>query len=381
MAEQLSPGVYIEEIETRIQRIEGVDTQTALMVGVTDKGPDRQTAVTSYAAFVNAFGPQIPEPSAAIRENWIAHNEGGQWWQFSSSVKGFFDNGGQRAVIKRIPATNPEDLTPDHFAVAIQSLTDPPEFSLCATPGMWSSRIQAALIERCESRGDCFAILDPPPALDIAGIRAFRAQRRSSYAALYYPWLDVGGVKVAPSGHIAGIYARSDRERGVHKAPANEEILGIDKLVRDVSNADQALLNPEGINALRSFPGHGRRVWGARTLSPDPEFRYVNMRRLLTYFERSVELGTQWVIFEPNNEQTWANVRVTISDFLVNAWRNGALMGATAEKAFFVRCDRSTMTQNDLDNGRLVCLVGVAVVKPAEFVIFRIGQWTSEAQA
>jgi phage tail sheath protein FI len=377
---ELAPGVYIEE-KAPIRRIEGVGTQTALLIGVTDKGPELQTAVTSYDGFVDAFGSPIPEPSAAIREKWIANDEGGQWWQFSSSVKGFFDNGGQQAVIKRIPAINPADLTPDHFTAVIQSLTDTPEFSLCAISGMWSAKIQAALIERCESHGDCFAILDSPPALDIAGIRAFRKQYDSSYAALYYPWVDIDGLEVAPSGHIAGIYARSDRAHGVHKAPANEEIIGINKLARGISTADQALLNPEGINALRFFPGQGNRVWGARTLSRNPEWKYVNVRRLLTYFERSIEEGTQWVVFESNNEQTWANVRVAVSDFLVNAWRNGALIGQTAEKAFFVSCDRSTMTQNDLDNGRLICLIGVAVVKPAEFVIFRIGQWTAEAQA
>ncbi len=186
---------------------------------------------------------------------------------------------------------------------------------------------------------------------------------------------------MAPSGHIAGIYARSDRARGVHKAPANEDIIGITKLTREISTTDQALLNPEGINVLRFFPGQGNRVWGARTLSPDPEFKYVNVRRLLIYLERSIDKGTQWVVFEPNNEQTWANVSRAISDFLFKVWRDGALMGETPEQAFFVKCDQSTMTQNDLDNGRLICLIGVAVLKPAEFMIFRIGQWTSEASA
>jgi Phage tail sheath protein subtilisin-like domain/Phage tail sheath C-terminal domain len=381
MTEPLSPGLFVEEVKTPIKRIEGVDTQTALLIGVTEKGPDLPTSVTSFAAFVDAFGSQVSEPAAAIRDRWVLSDEGGQWWQFAVSVKGFFDNGGQQTVIKRVPETNPEDLTPEHFINAVQSLSDGPDFSLCTVPGIWSSKIQAALTDCCELRGDCFVILDPPPALDIAAIRAFRAGRSSSYAALYYPWMTVDSIEVAPSGHVAGIYARSDRAHGVHKAPANEEILGINKLARDVSNAEQALLNPEGINALRSFPGHGNRVWGARTLSSDPEFKYVNVRRLLIYLERSIEQGTQWVVFEPNNEQTWAKVRATVSDFLVDAWRNGALMGQTPDTAFFVKCDRTTMTQNDLDNGRLVCLIGVAMVKPAEFVIFRIGQWTVEAQA
>ncbi len=164
MTEPLSPGVYIEEIKTPINRIEGVDTQTALMIGVTAKGPELPTIVNSYAAFIDAFGSQVEEPSAATRDHWLLSDEGGQWWQFAASVRGFFDNGGQQALIKRLPTSNPEDLTPENFAVAIQSLTEAREFSLCTTPGIWSSEIQAALIECCESRGDCFAILDPPPA-------------------------------------------------------------------------------------------------------------------------------------------------------------------------------------------------------------------------
>jgi phage tail sheath protein FI len=381
MTEPLSPGVYIEETKTPITRIEGVDTQTALLIGVTDAGPKTATTVPSFVDFVNAFGPQVTEPGLEIRDRWTTHDEGGHWWQFSSSVRGFFENGGQQAVIKRIPVNNPEDLTPEDFVTAIESLSDLPDVSLCLSPGMWSAKVQAALIKRCEQRGDSFTILDPPPALDINEIRAFRRGRSSSYSALYYPWLDIDGIAIPSSGHVAGIYARSDRERGIHKAPANEEIRGISKLGHDVSNADQALLNQEGINALRSFPGHGSRVWGARTLSADPEFKYVNVRRLLIYLERSIDVGTQWVQFEPNNERTWANVRLAVSDFLLNAWRDGALMGVTSENAFFVKCDRSTMTQNDLDNGRLICLIGVAVMKPAEFVLFRIGQWTAESNA
>jgi len=381
MTEPLSPGVYIEETKTPITRIEGVDTQTALLIGVTAAGPEIATTVASFVDFVNAFGPQVAEPEPAIRDRWITDDEGGHWWQFSSSVRGFFGNGGQQAVIKRIPLTNPESLTPDDFVKAIESLSDLTDVGLSLAPGMWSAKIHAAFIKRCEQRGDSFTILDPPPALDINKIRAFRSGRSSSYAALYYPWLDIDGIEVASSGHVAGIYARSDRERGIHKAPANEEIRGISKLAHEVSNADQALLNQDSINALRSFPGHGNRVWGARTLSADPEFKYVNVRRVLMYLERSIDVGTQWVQFEPNNERTWANVRLAVSDFLLNAWRDGALMGVTPENAFFVKCDRSTMTRNDLDNGRLICLIGVAVMKPTEFVLFRIGQWTAESNA
>jgi phage tail sheath protein FI len=181
-----------------------------------------------------------------------------------------------------------------------------------------------------------------------------------------------------PSGFITGIYARNDTERAVYKAPANEVVrlsIGFEQLL---NKGQQEVLNPEGINCMRFFEGRGFRVWGARTTSSDPEWKYVNLRRYFAYLERSIDRGTQWAVFEPNNEILWANVRLTIQDFLYNEWAMGGLLGEKPEKAYFVRCDRSTMTQNDLDNGRLVCLIGVAVSRPAEFVIFRIGQWTAD---
>jgi phage tail sheath protein FI len=180
---------------------------------------------------------------------------------------------------------------------------------------------------------------------------------------------------------VAGIYARNDIERGVHKAPANEVVRGALRFEQDINFGQQEMLNPIGVNCLRYLSGRGYRVWGARLASSDPEWKYVSDRRYFNYLESSIDRGTQWAVFEPNGERLWANVRQTISDFLYNEWRNGALLGSTAEQAFFVRCDRSTMTQNDLDNGRLICLIGVAVIKPAEFVIFRIGQKTAEAQS
>ena len=181
-----------------------------------------------------------------------------------------------------------------------------------------------------------------------------------------------------PSGFVTGIYARNDINRAVYKAPANEVVnlaLGFEMLL---SKAQQEVLNPEGINCFRFFEGRGMLLWGARTKSSDPEWKYVNIRRYFAYLEHSIDRGTQWAVFEPNGERLWANVRRTVEDFLLNEWQMGALLGDKPEKAYFVRCDRTTMTQNDLDNGRLVCLVGVAAIKPAEFVIFRIGQWTSD---
>jgi len=180
---------------------------------------------------------------------------------------------------------------------------------------------------------------------------------------------------VPPSGHVAGIYANTDIERGVHKAPANYVVQGATALQFQITKGEQDILNPRGVNCLRVFPGRGLRVWGARTCSSDPLWKYINVRRLLLYIEESIDEGTQWVVFEPNNEKLWGRVKATISEFLTRVWKDGALMGTKPEEAFFVKCDRTTMTQDDIDNGRLICIIGVAPVKPAEFVIFRIAQW------
>jgi uncharacterized protein len=247
------------------------------------------------------------------------------------------------------------------------------------------------LISHCERSRYRIAVVDPPRESSISEVRRFRSQFDTKYAALYYPWLRIVDptqrpdpgmppplLTIPPSGSVAGIYARSDIARGVHKAPANEVILGINDFETNVTYDRQSVLNPEGINGLRFFKGRARRVWGARTMSSDPEWKYVNVRRLFIYLEASIDKSTQWAVFEPNNQQLWGSVRQTIDDFLRSVWMTGALMGTKPEEAYFVRCDRSTMTQNDLDNGRLVCLIGVAPTYPAEFVIFRIGQWTAD---
>jgi phage tail sheath protein FI len=228
------------------------------------------------------------------------------------------------------------------------------------------------------------AVIDSGDNQSIGQVRAMRAQLDSTYGALSYPWVRVldplsqREIYAPPSGFVAGIYARNDVNRAVYKAPANEVVnlaLGFERFL---NKSQQEVLNPEGINCFRFFEGRGMRLWGARTISSDPEWKYVNLRRYFAYLERSIDKGTQWAVFEPNGEALWANVRRTIEDFLLNEWQNGALLGDKPEKAFFVKCDRSTMSQNDLDNGRLIALIGVAPLRPAEFVIFRIGQWTSD---
>lgn len=231
------------------------------------------------------------------------------------------------------------------------------------------------------------AVLDSVKGHSIGEVRQFKARFDSKHMAFYYPWVRVldpitrAEIDLPPSGFLTGIYARNDVNRAVYKAPANEVVnlaLGFE---RTLSKDQQAVLNPEGINCLRFFEGRGMRVWGARTISSDPEWKYINVRRYFAYLEHSIDLGTQWAVFEPNGPLLWANVRRTIEEFLLNEFQSGALLGTKPENSFFVRCDRTTMTQNDLDNGRLICLVGVAPLKPAEFVVFRIGQWTADAKS
>jgi len=241
--------------------------------------------------------------------------------------------------------------------------------------------VQTAMIAHCELMGDRMAILDPPPGLNAQQIKEWRVDKArydSKYATLYWPWVSTkGGDKyLPPSGFIAGIWGRNDDTRGVHKAPANEIVRGAIALETQITRKEHDLLNPVGINCIRAFPARGIRVWGARTLSSDPAWRYVNIRRLFNYLEESILQNTDWVVFEPNDHALWAKLRRTISAFLVNEWRKGALFGLTPDDAFFVKCDDETNPTEGIDVGEVVCVVGVAPVKPAEFVIFRLSQFS-----
>lgn len=274
----------------------------------------------------------------------------------------------------------------------IQALIDIDSLSIVAVPGITSQGVQSALISHCESMLYRFAILDPAPKTisppesgDLNDIQNQRDQFDTKYAAIYYPRIMIESLltntnlPLAPSGHIAGIYARVDDQRGVYKAPANEIIGGAMDLEIIVNKTEQEILNPEpnNINVLRDFrsSGRGLRVWGARCITSDTDWKYINVRRLFIFIEKSIADGTQWAVFEPNDDRLWARITQSVSAFLTRVWRDGALMGTKPEEAFFVKCDRTTMTQDDIDNGRLIVLVGIAPVMPAEFVIIRIGQW------
>lgn len=248
--------------------------------------------------------------------------------------------------------------------------------------------VQQAMVAHCELMGDRVAILDPPPSRSAQQIKRWRMETAgydSKYAALYWPWLRVMDpitgkpAHVPPSGHIAGIWARNDDTRGVHKAPANEVVRGAIAMELAITKGEQDQLNPVGVNCIRAFPGQGIRVWGARTLSSDPEWRYLNVRRLFNYVEKSILQGTNWVVFEPNDEKLWDSVKRTITMFLRGVWRDGALFGSTPEDSFFVKCDAENNPPDSVDSGRLVVDIGIAPVKPAEFVVFRISQYAEGA--
>ena len=260
------------------------------------------------------------------------------------------------------------------------------EVALVYAPNV-SNDIAVEIIAHCERLRSRFAVIDCPQGQPNAAAMNPRAELgvSSSYAAFYYPWIvvsdpDTGARKlIPPGGHCVGLYALMDSERGVFKAPAGETLRGALDLEFEINDETQDRLNSKGVNAIRRFPGRGILLWGARTLSTDPEWKYISIRRLQIFLERSIAEGIQWVVFEPNDARLWARVRDTIQLFLREQWRSGALNGATEEKAFFVTCNETTMTQDDILNGRLICEIGIAPVRPAEFVIFRIFQHTAKA--
>ena len=350
----------------------GLDVLQALFDAGANANPPLQTALENLASLDTKTRANSTEVSRSI----------------DTVLSG--GNDGQRPDASAYEGTAEED-TP--IKTGLKAFEDIDEISIIAAPGSTfdyeggyrddASTIMNLLIAHAELMRYRIAVLDSGDGQSIADVRTMRGRIDSSWAAFYYPWIRIldpvtrTEIFVPPSGSVAGIYARNDINRAVYKAPANEVVnlaLGFEILL---NKSQQDVLNPEGINCFRFFEGRGYRLWGARTSSSDPEWKYVNLRRYFAYLEHSLDKGTQWAVFEPNGEALWANVRRTVSDFLLNEFQMGALLGDKPEQAYFVRCDRTTMTQNDLDNGRLVCLVGVAALRPAEYVIFRIGQWTA----
>ena len=357
MAEYLAPGVYVEEVASGARPIEGVATSTAGFVGMAERGPAQVTRVDGAEELERCYGGPTPG---------VSH--------LRDAALGFFANGGRTAYVARVPEPGAAALI-----AGIDRVTAADGVALLVVPdeAVAGPEVAAAMVARCERRRDRIAILSTPRDPGPAGPPQ---PPDTPFAAAYHPWIMVtdpvsGTRAVPPAGHVAGVIARTDMERGVQAAPAGAPVLDAVGLVARLSSRDTEELAARRINAIvtRGVP----LVWGARTASGDPEWKYVNVRRHLIFLERSIEEATRWAVFEPNDEPLWARVRGQVEDFLFGRWRDGALAGTTPGDAFFVRCDRSTMTQDDLENGRLVCLVGVAPLKPAEFVIFRIGQWTA----
>jgi phage tail sheath protein FI len=396
MPDHQTPDIYVQDTSGTPPPITGVATNVAGFVGVAERGPTVPTLVTSWAEFQQHFGGFIDRPPFVT-----------PYWRLPYAVRGYFENGGTRLYIARVldalsaagsgdVAAVFADSTLPSARTGIAALMDIPDISLMAVPDDLAAPAFAdAVVDRCESARNRMAIVDQ--ASTAADLAAVAQHRDSAFAALYYPRLHVaaphlaaGYAVVPPCGHVAGLLsARSVTLAGPHAAPAihatsllaDGHASGAGPLARTVSAGESDWLSPRGVNVIRDFraAGRGVLVWGARTMSSDPEWKYVTVRRLFIFLEHSIDKGTQWTVFEPNREPTWTRVRAAIGGFLYRLWRDGVLLGRTPQEAFFVKCDASTMTQNDLDSGRLVCMVGVATVRPAEFVIFRIGQWTADA--
>ncbi len=396
-----TPGVYVEEIEGGSKPIEAGATNIAGFLGVAEKGPINEAVlVTNWTQYTKIFG-------GMHTGGWLGH-----------AVYQFFQNGGTKCFINNLaaPETKPaekkeakdgketketsettvplEVKNPANIAKLIIGADEGvgkksglflfdtiPEIALVAAPGVTDPAAQDAILSHCEKNRFRFAVLDSPETLE-KGIDSIPTPRDSILGAYYFPWIQMydmvadQNVYAPPSGGLCGVYSRVDSTRGVHKAPANEIFRTAIGLKYNLTDAEQELLNPKGINCIREFPGKGIRVWGARTISSNPEWRYVNVRRLFCMVEQALQNGTNWVVFEPNTRDLWKKIVRNITAFLLNIWRSGALFGDTPEEAFYVRCDDELNPPESIDAGYVVIELGLAPAKPAEFVVFRVSQKT-----
>lgn len=382
----LAPGVYVEEVSSGARPIEAVGTSVAAFVGTAPSQGARlhePVAINNWSEFLRIFA--TPDSQGTP----LAHG-----------VYGFFQNGGGRCYV--VNTGSERALSGDaRGRKGLDCLEAIDEVAIVAAPGLTDAASYDALLTHCEKLRDRVAILDGPGRVatiqeltqvatvqradDEARTEAGGLRPRQSdggYGAFYYPWITIQDpfnpgkmIDVAPSGHVAGIYARTDALRGVHKAPANELIRGALGVAMRITHQEQETLNPGGVNCIRFFQNEGIRVWGARTVAASSsEWRYVNVRRLFNMIEESIARSTRWVVFEPNDTSLWKAIRRDVGAFLMLIWRQGALMGRTPEQAFFVKCDEETNPREVIDAGQVVILIGIAPVKPAEFVVFRIGQ-------
>jgi len=381
--------------DARIDNTIGSDGKVSAIATITQEIKDDQKTKKVFADFrtFQPFKPTVPAKEAKLCTNFTEYkNAFGDFSldpnhrQLTHAVYGFFNNGGTRCYVVRV--TKEDDIGD---ALSAFELVD--DISLVAAPGFTSTKTRSAIVTHCEKMGNRFAILDGPATADtLAHLTTVGGSGlmpgRTDYAAWYFPWIKVfdpvaekyagvpdGLVAMPPSGHIAGVYARVDNERGVHKAPANETIRGALDITQRLSKAHQDGLNPKGVNCIRLL-NDNILIWGARTVGGDlnTDLKYINVRRTLLFLRESIDRGTQWVVFEPNSPALWQRISRSVTAFLMNVWRSGALFGDTPAQAFYVKCDKETNPQSSIDAGRVVTEIGVAIVRPAEFVIFRISQ-------
>ncbi|WP_291011484.1 phage tail sheath subtilisin-like domain-containing protein [Hydrogenophaga sp.] len=385
----LAPGVYIEENGFLPRSIQRAPTSAAVFIGPTLKGPigghaGSASPLTSYPDFERTYGRPA---DAGLSPGTVSALQA-----FALSVRAFFGEGGSRLYVSRVPGQDPSTAEYVQALAATEAIEDiaivaaPGSTALASGPGRVNRPLEIArvlLAHVARPGAHRFAVLDTPPGLTVAQALSWRHQLNAVHAALYYPWVSSpggsGDVWLPPSGSVCGIYARVDARRGVHRAPANEVVTGALRLEVNLDATQLEQLNPAGVNGLRQVPARGIRVWGARTISSDPEWRYVSSRRLMTCIEASIQRSLRWVAFEPNSERLWTEVQLSIETFLTQEWRAGALVGERPEQALFVRCGLGSMTQDDLDQGRLVCDMGVALTRPSEFSIQRFVIRTASA--
>jgi phage tail sheath protein FI len=371
----LYPGVFVQEVAAATKPIAGVSLSTTAFIGVAHKGTQNEPIlISSYAQFEQHFGDRsaIVQADGSRAVNYLAY-----------AAQGFFNNGGKKLYVVRIATASIKA-----YQQALHILEPTADIGMVALPGYSTLPVKEyagltqILVQYAEKRRDRMILIDPPPASDQQQLLSIRNMVNSSFAAIYAPWLMVRdrhskrALALPPSGFVAGVIARVDATRGIYKAPANEVIQRIVGLERNITETEQSVLNPQGVNVLRSLPDRSYRIWGARTASAEPEWKYLSVRRYFTYLEKSIEQGTAWAVYEPNTQALWSNLRGVVENFLLSEWRKGALQGSKPDQAYFVRIDRSTMTQNDIDQGRVIMLVGFAPLKPAEFVLLRIMQQT-----
>lgn len=391
MPDYKSPGVYVEEVSSGNKPIESVSSSTAGFIGEGAVGPlNEPIPVANWSQFTRHFGGFDHSPFLAHSVyQWFA-NGGGMAFvslvgrpdaEEADAATAGAEGEGKRKP--KAPASKAglfigEDNGPGK-RTGLHAFNPIKDISIVVAPGQTDPAIHDAILTHCEGQRDRFAILDAPEDLSSSLDQMYRP-RDSSFGAYYFPWIQVfdpvskKNKFIPPSGAVAGVYARVDGERGVHKAPANELVRGALGLKHYLTSAEQALLNPRGINLIRDMGDRGIRIWGARTLSTDPEWRYINVRRLFLVIEGSIMNGTQWCVFEPNDHNLWKKIVRNVRAYLINVWRSGALFGETPEQAFYVKCDAETNPPELIDLGQVNIEIGIAPVKPAEFVIFKIGQ-------